>query len=99
MIHAMQQIKVPRLAIPLAQFSDALGTRIVRLYFGGAVLLTGRLEGGKMIDYLLFRLYIIDVISSTCPARAFIICIYRMAPAPREEKSTGGNEKERGKRG
>ena len=65
MIHAMQQVEIPCLAIPLAQLRDALGTCIVRLYFGGAVLLTGRLEGGKMIDSLLFRLGV-DIIPSTC---------------------------------
>ncbi len=56
MIHAMQQVEVPSLAIALTQFGDAFNASVVRLYLGGTVLLTGCLKGGKMIDYLFFRL-------------------------------------------
>ena len=56
MIYAMQQVEVPSLAIALPQFGDAFDASVVRLYLSGAVLLTGCLKGGKMIDYLFFRL-------------------------------------------
>lgn len=59
MIYAMQQVEVPSLAIALPQFGDAFDASVVRLYLGGAVLLTGCLKGGKMIDYLFFRLLFI----------------------------------------
>lgn len=56
MVHAMQQIEVPRLAVAFAQLGDAVHAGVVLLLLRRAVLCAGRLKGGEVIDYFFFRL-------------------------------------------
>jgi len=56
MIHAMQQIEIPRLAIPLSQLGNTIDAGVVLLLLGGTVLGAGGLELGEVIDYFFFRL-------------------------------------------
>ena len=56
MIDAMQQVKIPSLAIALAQLPDAVHARVVLLFLGGTVLSARRLQGGEVIDYFFLGL-------------------------------------------
>eukprot|EP00970_Alexandrium_tamarense_P009142 scaffold1803_cov195-Alexandrium_tamarense.AAC.18 len=56
MIHAMQQIEIPRLTIPLSQLGNTIDAGVVLLLLGGTVLGAGGLELGEVIDYFFFRL-------------------------------------------
>ena len=52
MIHAMQQIKIPALAISLSKFGNTEFAGIIFLYLIGAMLKAGLLKIGKVVDYL-----------------------------------------------
>ena len=55
-IHAVEEVEVPRLAVAVSQFGDSAHAGVVLLLLRGAVLRARRLDGGEVVDDFFFRL-------------------------------------------